>query len=200
MPRRDPYWQLLHSSKRRGRPSVRIGMALFRVFVAIYVLVGSPAAWAQPGPQGGRGGGAGPQGRPIPPRGVMPTDTPRGTAVIRGIVVAADNGNPVRQAQVRVPLIEVLRTAPLRLLLASGPSLLSSALFYLISTFSLSYGVSTLGTPQPTMLADREGATHCLIVGDTELTGNMVLLKDLATGEQTTHPRDTIVQLLFARQ
>jgi MFS family permease len=58
-----------------------------------------------------------------------------------------------KQAQVRVPLIEVLRTQPLRLVLACGPSLLTSALFYLISTFSLSYGVSTLKIPQPTMLA-----------------------------------------------
>jgi MFS family permease len=57
-----------------------------------------------------------------------------------------------RQAQVRVPLFEVVRTAPLRLVLACGPSLLTSALFYLISTFSLSYGVQTLKIPQPTML------------------------------------------------
>lgn len=58
-----------------------------------------------------------------------------------------------KRAQVRVPLLEVLRSQPLCLLLACGPSLLSSALFYLISTFSLSYGVSVLKIPQPTMLS-----------------------------------------------
>lgn len=57
-----------------------------------------------------------------------------------------------RRTQVRVPLAEVVRTAPRRLLLACGPSMLSSALFYLITTFFLSYGVSTLHIPQPTML------------------------------------------------
>jgi len=58
-----------------------------------------------------------------------------------------------KQTQVRVPLVEVVRTKPLRLALACGPSMLTSALFYLISTFSLSYGVATLKIPQPTMLA-----------------------------------------------
>jgi MFS family permease len=58
-----------------------------------------------------------------------------------------------KQTQVRVPLVEVVRTKPLRLALACGPSMLTSALFYLISTFSLSYGVATLKIPQSTMLA-----------------------------------------------
>lgn len=57
-----------------------------------------------------------------------------------------------RQAQVRVPLFEVVRRSPVRLLLACGPSMLTSALFYLVSTFSLSYGVATLKIAQPTML------------------------------------------------
>ena len=92
------------SSKRAAAARVRIVMGLVRVFVAICAMAAvSLPAWAQPGAQGGRGGGvAGPQGRPIPPRGQMPAEAPRGTAIIRGSVVAADNGSPVRHAQVRV--------------------------------------------------------------------------------------------------
>jgi protocatechuate 3,4-dioxygenase beta subunit len=79
-------------------------MGLVRGFVAICTLAAfALPASAQLGVQGGRGGGGiGPQGRPLPPRGVTPTETARGTAVIRGSVVAADNGSPVRHAQIRV--------------------------------------------------------------------------------------------------
>jgi MFS family permease len=58
-----------------------------------------------------------------------------------------------RRAQAKVPLAELLRTQPGRLLLAAGPSLLSSMLFFLITTHSLSYGTTVLGVPRPTMLA-----------------------------------------------
>jgi protocatechuate 3,4-dioxygenase beta subunit len=45
--------------------------------------------------------------RPVPPRDRPPSgraqdEAPRGTAVVRGFVVAADNGSPIRRAQVRV--------------------------------------------------------------------------------------------------
>ena len=45
--------------------------------------------------------------RPLPPRdrpqvGRAQDDVPRGTAIVRGYVVAADNGSPIRRAQVRV--------------------------------------------------------------------------------------------------
>jgi hypothetical protein len=38
----------------------------------------------------------------MPPRDRRPGETPRGTAVIRGMVVAAETGTPLRRAQVRV--------------------------------------------------------------------------------------------------
>ena len=63
----------------------------------------SSTAFAQPGavapPQG-----AGPVGRAQrPARGAPPrADAPRGTAVLRGQIVTADNGSPIRRAQVRV--------------------------------------------------------------------------------------------------
>lgn len=44
-------------------------------------------------------------------------------------------------------------------------------------------------------LADREGAAYCLIVGDDEMAAGTVLLKDLATGQQSAHPRDGAVAL-----
>jgi Carboxypeptidase regulatory-like domain len=56
----------------------------------------------------GRGGSAG-QGRGgLPPRGIAPApDTPRGTAVIRGVILAADTGTPIRRAQVRAIASEI---------------------------------------------------------------------------------------------
>jgi hypothetical protein len=48
---------------------------------------------------GGTGGG----GQRTPPRAMRPgEEAPRGTAVLRGFVVAADTGAPIRRAQVRV--------------------------------------------------------------------------------------------------
>lgn len=57
-----------------------------------------------------------------------------------------------RQEQVKIPLTELIRTQGGRLLLAAGPSLLSSVLFFLITTYSLSYGTKVLGMSQTTML------------------------------------------------
>ncbi|MGW5383617.1 MFS transporter [Nocardia sp. NPDC003963] len=57
-----------------------------------------------------------------------------------------------RQEQVRVPIAELLRTQRGRLLLAAGPSILSSVLFFLITTYSLSYGTEELGVSRTTML------------------------------------------------
>lgn len=57
-----------------------------------------------------------------------------------------------RHEQVRIPLVELVRNQGWRLLLAAGPSLLSSVLFFLITTYSLSYGTAVLGVPRTTML------------------------------------------------
>ena len=45
-------------------------------------------------------------------------------------------------------------------------------------------------------LSDREGARWVITVGETELAANTVVLKDLSTGEQTTLPRDRVVERL----
>ena len=45
-------------------------------------------------------------------------------------------------------------------------------------------------------LSDREAATHCLIVGDSELTNQTVTLKDLKTGQQSTVPRSDLLRVL----
>jgi histidyl-tRNA synthetase len=45
-------------------------------------------------------------------------------------------------------------------------------------------------------LADREKASWCIIVGDSELESNTVMLKNLASGEQTAVARDQIVAKL----
>src|SRR5919198_5357545 len=67
-------------------------------------VIATTMAWAQPaqgqaqGVQGGRGGrGAGPLGGFVRDQ----ADQPAGTAVIRGRIVAADTGAPIRRAQVR---------------------------------------------------------------------------------------------------
>jgi histidyl-tRNA synthetase len=45
-------------------------------------------------------------------------------------------------------------------------------------------------------LADREKAAFCVVVGESEMTGNTVVLKNLADGAQTAIPRDRIVAQL----
>jgi hypothetical protein len=72
------------------------------LLAAALVITFGSAAIAQPGavpPQG-----QGPAGRgQRPVRGAPPrADAPRGTAVLRGQIVTADNGSPIRRAQIRV--------------------------------------------------------------------------------------------------
>ena len=55
------------------------------------------AGGVQQQPQGAAGRGQRPV-RAMPPR----ADAPRGTSIIRGQIVAADNGSPIRRAQVRI--------------------------------------------------------------------------------------------------
>jgi hypothetical protein len=74
----------------------------YLIVVAIAAAVSS-TAFAQPGavpvPQGQGPAGRGQRpARATPPR----ADAPRGTAVLRGQIVTADNGSPIRRAQVRV--------------------------------------------------------------------------------------------------
>ena len=76
-----------------------------RLLAACLLILTPVSAWAQPAPAGaprpqGPGGGR-QQNAPIPPRDGRQAETPRDTAAIRGIVVAADNGTPVRRAQIR---------------------------------------------------------------------------------------------------
>ena len=73
--------------------------------LAIVIAAIATSAFAQGGP----GGGQGPQGAGAAGRGqrparaqAAPADAPKGTAVLRGSIVAADNGSPIRRAQVRV--------------------------------------------------------------------------------------------------
>jgi hypothetical protein len=68
-----------------------VGKHVFRAIIGfslLFVLMSIPAA-AQPG-------------RPLPPRDRQQGEAPRGTAVLRGMIVAADTGAPIRRAQVRV--------------------------------------------------------------------------------------------------
>ena len=45
-------------------------------------------------------------------------------------------------------------------------------------------------------LSDREKARYVLTVGETELSANTVVLKDLSTAEQNTLPRDQVISRL----
>ena len=47
-------------------------------------------------------------------------------------------------------------------------------------------------------VADREGATYCIVVGESELTSNTVVLKKLATAQQTTVARSELIARLKA--
>ena len=70
--------------------------------VVVLALPGGAAAQAPPRPAGGQR---------TPPRASRPgEDQPKGTAVLRGQVVAADTGAPIRRAQVRVSAPEAQDT------------------------------------------------------------------------------------------
>jgi len=73
-----------------------------RSVIVVMMLAISAAAFAQggggiPQPQGAAGRGQRPM-RAMPQR----ADAPRGTSIIRGQIVAADTGSPIRRAQVRI--------------------------------------------------------------------------------------------------
>lgn len=55
-------------------------------------------------------------------------------------------------AEARMPIIEVFRTRPKNVLLAAGTSGGNNVVFYTVSVFTVSYGVSQLGQSQATML------------------------------------------------
>lgn len=55
-------------------------------------------------------------------------------------------------AEARMPIVEVFRTRPKNVLLAAGTSGGNNVVFYTVSVFTVSYGVSQLGQSQATML------------------------------------------------
>jgi Carboxypeptidase regulatory-like domain len=68
----------------------------------VALLGGLPQALAQPQPQAPAGGRPAAPGQRTPPRMMRQgEEVPRGTAMLRGVVVAADTGAPIRRAQVR---------------------------------------------------------------------------------------------------
>jgi hypothetical protein len=71
-----------------------------RILGLLMILPGLAAAQAGGGARPGAAGGLGQ--RQLPPRDAIAGEAPRGTAAIRGTVVAADNGSPIRRAQVRL--------------------------------------------------------------------------------------------------
>jgi protocatechuate 3,4-dioxygenase beta subunit len=86
----------------------------------LLIVVAALATLAQGPPPGVPGGGRG-QIRPgMPPRaGVPQEEGPKGTAIIRGVVLAADTGTPIRRAQVRASAAAV-RTSRLATTDAQG--------------------------------------------------------------------------------
>jgi MHS family shikimate/dehydroshikimate transporter-like MFS transporter len=54
--------------------------------------------------------------------------------------------------EARMPIIEVFRTRPKNVFLAAGTSGANNVVFYTVSVFTVSYGVSQLGYSQSTML------------------------------------------------
>lgn len=63
--------------------------------------VGAFAQITPPGPVRGQGAGPGRGQQPARAQAARP-EPPRGTAIMRGQIVAADSGAPIRRAQVRV--------------------------------------------------------------------------------------------------
>lgn len=56
------------------------------------------------------------------------------------------------RTEARVPILDVLRTYPRTVILAALAGILIFAFFYIVTVFSVSYGVTQLGLPQSTML------------------------------------------------
>ena len=83
-------------------------IALFAICVAL-MIVGAPVLRAQapPAPQGAPVPGPPVPRAPIQPRDGAAAQTPTGTGRIRGRVVAADTGAPLRRAQVRISAAEL---------------------------------------------------------------------------------------------
>src|SRR5688500_13978475 len=80
-------------------PSTRVALLLTLLWIMPDAARAQPATEQRPEETAGQGRG-GRQG--MPPRAGGQADTaPRGTAVIRGVVLAADTGTPIRRAQVR---------------------------------------------------------------------------------------------------
>lgn len=75
----------------------------FRAALSIVVvsIAATGGALAQPGPLGPGQGGQRGINRQLPARDGQ-QDAARGTAILRGFVVASDNGSPIRRAQVRI--------------------------------------------------------------------------------------------------
>jgi metabolite-proton symporter len=57
-----------------------------------------------------------------------------------------------RHGEARLPLWEVLRTCPKTVILAAGAGILIFSFFYIVTVFSISYGVTQLDLPRSTML------------------------------------------------
>jgi hypothetical protein len=74
------------------------------LIVALVLGLGAPAFAQGTGAGGGQGQPQGAAGRGQRPARAQPTrvDAPRGTSILRGQIVAADNGTPIRRAQVRI--------------------------------------------------------------------------------------------------
>ena len=62
------------------------------------------------------------------------------------------------QTEARVPVVDLVRTYPRTLILAALTTTIIFAFFYVVTVFSISYGVTQLGLPQTTML-------YCVMVG-----------------------------------
>jgi len=56
------------------------------------------------------------------------------------------------RTEARVPVMDMVRTYPLVLALASGAAILVFGFFYILTVFSVSYGTTNLGLPNTTML------------------------------------------------
>lgn len=81
----------------------RAGWMASSMFLLFAVAVGAQPPQPPAGPGGmGRGGGVDRPQMPARDGGLRRVEAPKGTGIIRGTVVAADNGSPIRRAQVRL--------------------------------------------------------------------------------------------------
>jgi histidyl-tRNA synthetase len=108
------------------------------------------------------------------------------------LLIALDTQNSPLPVPERVNIFLIAQSE------AARPALLKLAATFRAAGLRTDLDLTGRAMKSQMKLADRIGATHAIIVGDSELAAGTANLKDLATGEQSTHPLPDLVAQFIA--